>query len=269
MSSEKRLVGRELIRLLLLVIISKCSCLFVFVFVFFQIVCGFQVAPTLFLALSAIPYISESSYIGQNGLLFSFYKEEDQIVAVFANTSSSSSSSFFSSNWFTQPVDRDSGELYGEAVAAHPTLTRNASWFQRALNSTNGYSWLGDTLNKAEESLFLSAAAMDGRGVISLGLPAKVVVQFFAALDFYGGFHLVTKHGDVIIQSRLRETQIYVRNDTVLVQAVDPNGVPRGHAGNISCASDDGSSGPFYKKALGMKYVFYCSTLEIAGVDAV
>jgi hypothetical protein len=79
----------------------------------------------LFLALSTIPYVSQASYIGTDGLLFSFYKDEDQMVAVFSNTSSSP-------NWYTHPVDRDSGELYGAAVAADPTVTRNASWFQQA-----------------------------------------------------------------------------------------------------------------------------------------
>ena len=217
----------------------------------------------MFLALSTIPYLSHASYVGVDGLLFSLYKDEDQMLVVFSNTSSPL-------HWYTQPVNRDNGKLYGQAVSAEPVATRNATWFQRTLNSTSGYSWLGKTWSKAQDSLFLSAVAMDGRGVISLGLPATVVIEHFAALDFHDGdFHLATNDGDVIVQTKLPDTQIMVSNNTVLVQMVDPKGDPTGHVGYFSCESDDGGSKHFDGAVSGMKYTFYCSTIQIAGVQTV
>jgi hypothetical protein len=76
----------------------------------------------LFLALSTIPYLLQASYVGLDGLLFSFYEDEDQILAVFSNASSPL-------NCHTQLVDQDNVKLYGQAVAADPMATRNACWF--------------------------------------------------------------------------------------------------------------------------------------------
>ncbi|KAJ7973279.1 Histidine kinase CKI1 [Quillaja saponaria] len=193
-----------------------------------------KVAPELFLTLSMIPPVSQASYIGLNGILFSFYIDEDQMIAVFSNTS-------YSSEWYTQPVNRDTGKLYGEAVASSSMDTVNATWFEQALNSTSGFSWVGRGWNKNQDSLFLTAVAMDGRGVISLGVPAKVVVEYFAALDFHGGgFSLgYSKWG---------------------------NG---GNHVDISCLSDDGELRPSFGKVRGMKYMFFCSSIDVAGVHSV
>ncbi|TQD74897.1 hypothetical protein C1H46_039570 [Malus baccata] len=191
------------------------------------------VAPTLFLALSTIPHISQVSYIGLDGLLFSLNNYSDQTYAVFSNAS-------FSSNWYTQPVNRDTGKLYGAAVASDSKVIVNASWFQAALNSTSGYSWLGRGWDKAQGSLFISTVVMDGRGVISLGIPAKVVVDHFAALDFHGGyFHLATADGDVIVQSKLPKTQFQISNNTVSVQTVKPNGNVTSNLGHFPCNTPD------------------------------
>nr|POE97680.1 histidine kinase cki1 [Quercus suber] len=184
------------------------------------------------------------------------------MLAVFSNTSSPL-------NWYAQPVDRDNGKLYGQAIAADLMATTNSSWIQQALNSTSGYSWLGKAWSKSQDSIFLSAVAVDGRGVVSFGLPAKVVIDHFSALDFHGGnFHLATKDGKVIIQTSLPNARIMVSNNTVLVQMVNSNGDPTDQVANFSCESDGGSK-HFDGKVSGMKYTFYCSTLEIAGVETV
>lgn len=185
------------------------------------------------------------------------------MLAVFSNTSSPL-------NWYAQPVDRDNGKLYGKAITADLMATTNSSWIQQALNSTSGYSWLGKAWSKSQVSIFLSAVAVDGRGVVSFGLPAKVVIDHFSALDFHGGnFHLATKDGKVIIQTSLPNAQILVSNNTVLVQMMNSNGDPTVQVANFSCESDDGGSKHFDGKVSGMKYTFYCSTLEIAGVETV
>ncbi|KAM2625790.1 hypothetical protein TB1_032605 [Malus domestica] len=233
------------------------------------------VVPTLFLALSTIPHISQVSYIGLDGLSFSLNNYADQTYAVFSNAS-------FSSNWYTQPVNRDTGKLYGTAVASDSKVIVNASWFQAALNSTSGYSLLGRGWDKAQGSLFISTVVMDGRGVISLGIPAKVVVDHFAALDFHGGyFHLATADGDVIVQSKLPKTQFQISNNTVSVQTVKPNGNVTSNLGHFPCnipddddKDNDGSNGgklgsSYSWKLKGTKYRAYCSTLEIIGVRSV
>ncbi|CAN6724538.1 unnamed protein product [Malus baccata var. baccata] len=123
---------------------------------------------------------------------------------------------------------------------------------------------------------------MDGRGVISLGIPAKVVVDHFAALDFHGGyFHLATADGDVIVQSKLPKTQFQISNNTVSVQTVKPNNNVTSNLGHFPCNTPDdddkdndggngGKLGSSYSwKLKGTKYRAYCSTLEIIGVQSV
>ena len=74
---------------------------------------------------------------------------------------------------------------------------------------------------------------------------------------------MATKDGEVIVQTRLPDTQIMVSNNLVLMQMVDT----MGHVGNFLCESDDGGRRHFDGKVSGMKYIFYCSTLEIVGVE--
>ncbi|XP_022719520.1 histidine kinase CKI1-like [Durio zibethinus] len=195
--------------------------------------------------------------------MFSYYNDKDQKVAIFSNTS-------FSLNWYSMPVNRDTGMLYGEAVASKAMVRINASLFQEALNRTNGYSSLGKGWNGAQESLFFTTVAMDGRGVISVGFPAEVVVDHFAALDFNGGyFHLATADGDVIVQTRLPNTEIIVKNSTVSVHSLKLDGGQIRSLGNFSCVSANGKLGSFNGRIMGVKYTFYCSTIGIAGVQTV
>ncbi|XVE89569.1 hypothetical protein DITRI_Ditri20bG0006600 [Diplodiscus trichospermus] len=221
-----------------------------------------KIAPTLFVALSTIPHVAQISYMGLNGLTFSYYNDNDQKVALFSNTS-------FSSSWYIMPVNRDTGMLYGEAVATKAMVSTNESWFQEALNRTNGYSSLGKGWNGAQDSLFFTTVAMDGRGVISVGFPAKVVIDHFAALDFYGGdFHLATAEGDVIVQTTLPNTEIIVNNSAVSVLSLKRGGRIRS-IGSITCVSANGKLESFHGRIMGLKYKFYCSTIEIAGVQSV
>ncbi|KAF5454175.1 hypothetical protein F2P56_023858, partial [Juglans regia] len=210
------------------------------------------------LAVSTIPHLAQATYIGIDGLIFSFYRGETQMIASYSNIS-------YSSIWYSQHVDRDNGNLYGEPIFTKSIAARKATWFQKALNSSSGHSWFGKAWNKAQDGLFLSAVGMDGRGVISLGLRAKAVADQFAALEFHDAdFQLATHDGEVIIPTRLPNTQITVSNNTKL----KPNGDPYiDLVGNLSCSmSHGGGSKYFNEKVSGVTYKFYCSTLEIAGV---
>ncbi|GLT37955.1 hypothetical protein SLA2020_122340 [Shorea laevis] len=218
-----------------------------------------KIAPTLFLALSTIPQISQVSFIGSEGLLFSYYKDRGQTLAVFSNSSSPS-------HWYTKLVNPDTGKLYGKAVASPPR--QQTSWFLQVLTRPNGYSSLGTGWNKAPDRLFVRSVAMDGEGVISIGFPVKVVVDHFAVLDFHDGdFYLATAAGDVIVQTRLPNAQIVVNDSIISVQTVTQNGHPLGYLGNRSC--DSGEVRHFMGRIMGIKYNFYCSALEIAGVHLV
>ncbi|OMO86309.1 hypothetical protein CCACVL1_09657 [Corchorus capsularis] len=164
------------------------------------------------------------------------------------------------------PVNRDTGMLYGEAVALRAMMSINHSWFWETLNRTNGYSLLAKGWN--QESLFFTNVAMDGRGVISVGFPAKVVIDHFEALDFNGGeFHLATIDGDVIMQMKLPNIEILVNNHTVSVQSLKPDGTT--HEVSSCVCVDHGKLRSFHGKIKGVKYKFYCSSVEIAGVQSV
>ncbi|PRQ42372.1 putative histidine kinase response regulator and transcription factor RR-A-type family [Rosa chinensis] len=229
------------------------------------------VAPTLFLALSTIAHISQVTFVGMDDLLFSLHNSEyrewgrfglgSQTTVVFSNTTSSG-------NWYTQPVNRDTGMLYGVAVNidSNSMFTPNASWFQQALNNTSGYSWLGTGCDGAQNSLFFSSVAVDGRGVVSLGMQAQVVVDHFNAVDFHDGyFHLATSDGQVIVQSKLPKTQFQISNNMVTVQAVNLHGVVIGVVDRFLC----NQSSSHLLKINGIKYTVYCDTLKIVGIPSV
>nr|KJB45434.1 hypothetical protein B456_007G305700 [Gossypium raimondii] len=196
--------------------------------------------------------------------MFSYYNDEDdQKLAVFCNTS-------FSSNWYSMLVNRDTGVLYGKAITLNATNRINETWFQEALNRTEGYFSLGKGWNDDQDSLFLTSVTMDGSGVISVGFPVQVVIDHFAALNFSGGyFHLATVDGDVIVQSELPNAEITVNNNTVLIRASELDGSTIRSISNCSCEPVDGNRVSFHGRIMGEKYTFYCSTVEIAGVQAV
>lgn len=102
---------------------------------------------------------------------------------MYSNTS-------FSPSWYNQPVNRDTGVLYGTPVVSKSMFSVNASWFQEALNNTTGHSSLATGWNNAEGTLFYDTVAMDARGVISLGFPAKVVLERLQCWIFMVGIFI-------------------------------------------------------------------------------
>ncbi|CAI9300417.1 unnamed protein product [Lactuca saligna] len=156
-----------------------------------------QVSPLLFQALLTIPHLSQVSYIRQDGLLFALYSNnQHHIFAIYSNTS-------FSRNgysWYTQPIDSDTGKLYGDAVVFPSQVLANETWFQQALNSTNGCASasLGKSLNDVNDLLVLNTAGVDKNGVISLGFRLKSLMNGIKPSG--GGLYLATKdHGNVVV----------------------------------------------------------------------
>lgn len=236
-------------------------------------------APVLFQALSTIPqYLSQISFIGLDGLFFSYYyTDEDRISAVYTNNSSTKFANA-SSDWYTQPVNRDTGKLYGEAISTHPVITLDTiSWFQEALNNTNGCAnSIGIGWKNDKDLLLLNTAGIGGRAVVSLGFQVNSLIDFFSAgMDYYGGtLYLATKDGKSLAElgTNIPNARLVLVGDSVSFEMLDPiSGSRIGYAGNVTC-KPDAAYGTLRGSMLiirNAKYAIYCSPIDIVGVRSV
>ncbi|KAK4493552.1 hypothetical protein RD792_017922 [Penstemon davidsonii] len=231
----------------------------------------FLVAPTLFQALSTIPYLSQISYIGLNGLFFAYYTKGDQVYALYSNsTFSSTQNDTTKYTWYMQPANIDTaGKLYGEAIKSPPSdHLVNSSWFLEALNSTHGYASLGTVWGNSSEILLLSTACMDARGVVSLGFSMKSIIDFFTTeMNFYNGsLYLATKDGNVLTQG-IPNTRMILFGNQISIQLL--GGSNDNQVGNITCQSDECYLRGSMLSIWGRTYVITCSPVEIAGLKLV
>lgn len=203
--------------------------------------------------------------------MYSFYTEQghndDQTFAVFTNSSSAMC--------YSQPVNRDTGMLYGQpmVVDAKTVGLETLGWSNQSSNGTMGYasqSSIGFGLNKAKRELFFNTATMDGRAKISVGFPVQYVDDRFSALNLYGAdFYLASNNGQVIVDTKIPHTSIHVYNGTVSVQFNNLNGTRQDLSGNQSCKLGNGERGHFEVKIKENRHMFYCSVIEIAGLESV
>ncbi|TXG63311.1 hypothetical protein EZV62_010305 [Acer yangbiense] len=232
-----------------------------------------RVAPSLFQAFSTIPHMSEISYIGLDGLFFSYYIDNNQTLAMYCNSSSAPDqpSVYANTNCYTQPVDGYTGNLYGEATVTSP-LNIKSSLLQEALNSTSGFASLGSGLNKAGDPLFLNTASINGRGAVSLGFPVKAITNFFTGMNLYGGsFSMATNDGQVLVEGLPNTRMIVVDNFIFFQSNKTINGNQQQTSDNIVyveyCKPGVDS---YHILNIGEKdYKVYCSPLELAGVKLV
>ncbi|XVE73422.1 hypothetical protein DITRI_Ditri11bG0116900 [Diplodiscus trichospermus] len=227
-----------------------------------------KVAPILFQVFSTIPYVSQISFIGLDGLLFSYYIDGNQTLSVYANSSFSSNLSSLKARrkyvWYKQPVDVSSGKLYGEAVESHSLNVVNTSWFQAALNDSWGYYSVENGWNSVGDPLFLNSAGIYGIGVISLGVPVKGLTDIFAGIDLHGGsLSLATKDGKILVDG-IPDTKLISVNNSISLQLMKPKG-----AQSFSCTPRNNISGTYILDIGQKKYNVYCSTIEISGVQSV
>ncbi|XVF72732.1 hypothetical protein PTKIN_Ptkin12aG0144000 [Pterospermum kingtungense] len=227
-----------------------------------------KVAPTLFQVFSAIPYVSQISYVGLDGLLFSYYLDGNQTLSIYANSSFSSNSGSSKEIkkyvWYKQPVDDSSGKLYGEAVESHSSNAVNTSWFQAALNDSRGYSSVENGWNSGGGPLFLSSASMYGKGVISLGFPVKRLTDIFTGIDLYGAnLSLATKDGKILVDG-IPNTKLISANNSISLQLMKPNG-----AQSFLCMARNNTSATYTLEMGQKKYNVHCSPVEISGVQLV
>lgn len=229
-----------------------------------------QVVPALFLASSTIPYLSQISYIGLNGLFFAYTKQGDEPYALYSNATFPSRNDAGNYTWYLQPADRDTGELYGEAVRSPASVVVNENWFRAALNSTNGYASVGTGWKNAKDDLFLNSVGLDGNGVVSLGFRVQPLIDFLATeMAFYdGSLYLVTKGWNVAIHG-LPNTRTILDGDQVLFQLLNNVDGNVQTVGNIRCRGELRDEDEEAVSIGGDKYVIKCSPGEIGGLQFV
>ncbi|XP_073263611.1 histidine kinase CKI1-like [Populus alba] len=225
-----------------------------------------KVAPSLFQAFAVIPFISHISFIGLGGLFFSYYYEGNQTFAMYSNSTASNVRNF---SWYKQPVDSDTGKVYGDAVKSLPFITTNASWIEQALNSSQGYASFESGWNGAQDPLFLNTVSLHGQGVLSLGFSAKALTRFFNNVELYSGsLYLATQSGKVLVGG-LPNTQTVIKENSVSLCMTKLNGDQLDHVGNVSCMPNNGKLEDSVLYLGKAKYRVFCSHVEIVGVQSV
>ncbi|CAA2989408.1 histidine kinase CKI1-like [Olea europaea subsp. europaea] len=169
-------------------------------------------------------------------------------------------------SWYTQAASRETGKLCGESIKLPHYDVINSSWYQEALNGTNGYASIGSQCEISRDSLFLSTTGMNGERVVSLGFSTKSLINFFIEIAFYNGsLYLETKDGNVLTGG-IPKTRMILNGNQVLFQLLSPNGDQVGTVGNVKCRADDGTFRASTLSIWEKKYVVNYSPVEIAGV---
>ncbi|KAI3864679.1 hypothetical protein MKX03_009199, partial [Papaver bracteatum] len=231
-----------------------------------------MVAPKLFLVFSVLP-LSQISYMQSDGQFFSYYTEENQTFALYSNTSfvetmiTPNISTWY--NWYTQPVDSNTGVPNGDAISSsEKEFFVNSSWFQEAMNnSSTSYAFVGTGWGKNLEPLFFSAVATNG-GVVSLGLPVNDFADAVRSVNtLEGTLFLATYDGLLLAHSGNLNGSMQINNGTVSFEIKNDIDLTS-KVVNISCQAADNlmraNDITIYKE----RYIFFCAPLEIAGIQS-
>ncbi|GER40779.1 histidine kinase 1 plant [Striga asiatica] len=226
-----------------------------------------KVASSLFQYLSAVPYMSQISYIGLDDLFFAYYSETNQLYALYSNSTQNGTNI---KTWYVQPANQDTGKLYGEATKSTPSRVVDSSCFQKSLNSSNGYSSAGIGWGPSRINTFLSTVCMRGKkGAISIGFPMKFLTDFLANRNLY----LATDNGNVLSQGNIPNMRMIVLSDNkVSFQLLgEDEKTVISIVGNFTCRLDNGTSGEddSVLSVRGKRYTVHCSPVEIAGLRLV
>ncbi|KAL5560993.1 hypothetical protein UlMin_030740 [Ulmus minor] len=234
------------------------------------------VAPHLFQGLWIIPHITQISYIGLEGLFFSYYTEKNETFVLYSN---SSMDSYLKAKkeytWYKQQVNPNTGKPYGNVITSPPLIRFNDSWIKAALNSSNGlYSSLGSKWN-THDLLFLNTVRVNRiKGLLSLGFLVESMTEYYTETNFRGGsLFLATRDGKVLVEKGLKNTEIVVSGNlsSVLIKFRKPNG-DLGHVGSVSCEPNKNNGSSSKASVLnirGTNYLLYCSPLDIVGIQSV
>ncbi|KAK9161722.1 hypothetical protein Syun_008063 [Stephania yunnanensis] len=220
-----------------------------------------KVSPFLFLAFKTLP-LAQISYIGADGLYFSYYTEGNQTFAMYSDSSnisfvSPSQNGSVAYNCAVQPVDCFTGSMHSDANISSSIASINASWVQEVLNSPTGHhasiGWA-----RTGDKLILNAAATEGGGgVLSLGIPVKALTNAILMKDY----SFLNTKDDLWI------TQMGYNDNRVPVLFNYTESVLKEQTGDVSCNSS------VLRKATakieGTNYMIHCASIEIAGVKSV
>nr|XP_004496043.1 histidine kinase CKI1-like [Cicer arietinum] len=223
-----------------------------------------KVAPLLFQALVTIPYLTQISYIGMEGLFFTYYNVDGQTLAMYSNSSSNGSASN-KTLYYIQPVNSENGEVYGEAIIYNNTI--NASWINGTKNISHDFTSLGTKWNHDYDLLFINSARIE-IGVISLGFSTNAIMDYISRIDDRQGtrWYLITKDGKVIVQGFQNISLMINNDDSVSFQHVDANGVLIRNEGNVSCKDEvDGST----LNLEDTQYLIHCYPIDLMGIKSV
>ncbi|KAF3333038.1 histidine kinase CKI1-like protein [Carex littledalei] len=130
-----------------------------------------KIAPRLFTALSTIQLASQVTYIGKDGLVFSYHRDN--------RTNAVLSYNFNSCLFYNQNIDQYSGERYGYPVALSfqqcPTIK---GWLLNALNGHVGSA-------QVNNQTISFTASVGNFGVVSVGVDLKDFLRYIseAGLD--------------------------------------------------------------------------------------
>ncbi|KAK6941078.1 Histidine kinase/HSP90-like ATPase, partial [Dillenia turbinata] len=225
-----------------------------------------HVAPMIFQALRVVPHLSQISFFGVDGLYFSYYANGNQTLAVYSNlTSASNSSTKSEATWYTQPASPETGILCGEAIRIPPLFSVNDTWFQEALNSTDGHALIGPGFSN--ELLLYNTVGINQKEVVSLGFSVEEIREVFYSQSLNGGsFYLASEDGMVLAEG-LPNTHMILGDDLVTMQLIKPGEVI--NVGDVLCKPNDGTLRASTFNVEKTTYDFYCSRVEIIGIPSV
>ncbi|EHA8590061.1 putative histidine kinase 2 [Cocos nucifera] len=227
-----------------------------------------MVAPRLFLAFMALPWVSEISYVRVNGLLFSYYNDNNKTIAVFSNASRSSSNST-AYYLYRQSVDQNTGEVLGDAIP-FTQLAPDSQWLQDAFNGKSGNASLGVGWGKAGVQMLFFTAPVENTGVVSVGITVKDFVGNISSIYLQGGLVYIGPEDGTPL------ARYVLPNNTISVHSVDQkdNLQTAGYT-NVSCQVENytgrgvGPSNDNYSSILGSTYKYGCAELDMYGIRVV
>ncbi|GJW53928.1 histidine kinase CKI1-like protein [Tanacetum coccineum] len=231
-----------------------------------------KVCPILFQALLMIPRVSQISYIRKDGMVFALYSKDQQVIAIYSNTSfSEATKARRNYAWYTQHVDSDTGKLYGDVVVFPPQLLDNESWFQKALNTTHHpFASLGHSWYDVDNPLVLSTARVGDDEVISLGFELKSLMNVLRGIiPFGGGFYLATKDGNVLGDGIPNTRLVLDGNATICFQRLRANGDRNVKEYKTVLRLSYQTPQVYTLENAGIKYILYSSSLDITGIQSV
>ncbi|KAI5399051.1 hypothetical protein KIW84_064426, partial [Lathyrus oleraceus] len=179
-----------------------------------------KVAPLLFQALKTIPHLTQISFIGTQGLFFTHYNDGDQVLAMYSNSSIVDASN--KTIYYIQHVNRDTGEIFGEALISNKTIDIKTSLINGTNDTRCEFASIGTKLNNVSELMFVNSARINQIGVISLGFSAKTIADYVTRFVDRQGTKscLATKDGNVIAKWN-QNIGLKILKDSVLLQSLN------------------------------------------------